>query len=77
MDQISYQKRAAFFRRSLKDTPVGGTVRCTGLDEPTLCSNLEARKMDCIDCGAAGMIVTESEEGKITFQGPGILRRER
>lgn len=79
-ERINAQARAKLFRDLLENTSIGDVIRCTGLDDDELCSNLKVRDTsDCQFCGAIHIVQVSSIEKRlehsIDLQSRGIIRK--
>ena len=71
MERVTARERASLFSQSLATVSVDDTIRCTGLDDNLLCSNLGMRDdLDCRHCDAVGLVYE-----KATLAGKGTLRK--
>lgn len=72
---INVQKRAKLLRETLGGITPGNQIRCSGVDDPDLCSNLKKRDSDeCDGCGAMNLVEPFIP---VSLVGKGVIRRER
>jgi len=71
MERVNARERASLFNQALEKVSIGDSIRCTGLDDNLLCSNLGMRDdLDCRHCDAVGLVYE-----KATLAGKGTLRK--
>lgn len=73
--KIDVQRRAKLLRESLENIKEAETIRCTGMEDKNLCTDLISRNLfSCEGCRAIDLVETSIE---IDSLGNGVIRKER